>query len=189
MEAVARFTRLVRESPSVDERSGVSARFAIAAVETVAASAERRAAMAGEQAVARVCDLPCITAVLRGKVEFDLSEEGRENAVLEHLLNRAVYDTFHRVFSGVDLGPLTERFSSGAAVESGDLVSAEELLARVGPFTGLAELVKRVAPDSDDDPVSAPGYAAAAVELALEGLYLSRRLSKDTLPHGARYRI
>jgi len=49
-------------------------------------------------------------------------------------------------------------------------VSAEELLARVGPFTGLAELVKRVAPDSDDDPVSAPGYAAAAVELALEGL-------------------
>ncbi|QOS60025.1 sigma 54-interacting transcriptional regulator [Thermobifida fusca] len=189
VEAVARFTRLVRESPSVDERSGVSARFAIAAVETVAASAERRAAMAGEQAVARVCDLPCITAVLRGKVEFDLSEEGRENAVLEHLLNRAVYDTFHRVFSGVDLGPLTERFSSGAAVESGDLVSAEELLARVGPFTGLAELVKRVAPDSDDDPVSAPGYAAAAVELALEGLYLSRRLSKDTLPHGARYRI
>ena len=189
MEAVARFTRLVRESPSVDERSGVSARFAIAAVETVAASAERRAAMTGEQAVARVCDLPCITAVLRGKVEFDLSEEGRENAVLEHLLNRAVYDTFRRVFSGVDLGPLTERFSSGAAVESGDLVSAEELLARVGPFTGLAELVKRVAPDSDDDPVSAPGYAAAAVELALEGLYLSRRLSKDTLPHGARYRI
>jgi len=109
VEAVARFTRLVRESPSVDERSGVSARFAIAAVETVAASAERRAAMTGEQAVARVCDLPCITAVLRGKVEFDLSEEGRENAVLEHLLNRAVYDTFRRVFSGVDLGPLTER--------------------------------------------------------------------------------
>ncbi|MGV2387130.1 MAG UNVERIFIED_CONTAM: sigma 54-interacting transcriptional regulator, partial [Thermobifida fusca] len=54
VEAVARFTRLVRESPSVDERSGVSARFAIAAVETVAASAERRAAMTGEQAVAAV---------------------------------------------------------------------------------------------------------------------------------------
>src|SRR5690606_36191858 len=38
VEAVARFTRLVRESPSVDERSGVSARFAIAALETVAAA-------------------------------------------------------------------------------------------------------------------------------------------------------
>src|SRR5690606_4647440 len=189
VEAVARFTRLVRESPSVDERSGVSARFAIAALETVAAAAERRAALTGERrAVARVCDLPSVTGVLRGKVEFDVSEEGREAAVLEHLLRRAVYDTFRRVLGGVDLGPLTERFSSGATVESGELVGAEELLKRVGPFTGLAELVKRVAPDGDDDPAAAPGYAAAAVELALEGLYLSRRLSKDALPDGARYR-
>ena len=44
VEVVARFTRQVRESPSVDSRSGVSARFAIAAAETVAASALRRAA-------------------------------------------------------------------------------------------------------------------------------------------------
>ncbi|MEY9213795.1 magnesium chelatase subunit I [Thermobifida halotolerans] len=189
VEVVARFTRLVRESPSVDERSGVSARFAIAALETVAASAERRAALAGEQrAVARVCDLPSVVATLRGKVEFDVSEEGRESDVLGHLLRRAVYDAFRRVLGGVDLGPLTERFSSGATVESGELVGAEELLKRVGPFTGLAELVKRVAPDGDDDPAATPGYAAAAVEFALEGLYLNRRLSKDTLPDGARYR-
>ena len=31
LEVIARFTRLVRESPAVDQRSGVSARFAIAA--------------------------------------------------------------------------------------------------------------------------------------------------------------
>src|SRR6266487_2991802 len=41
LEVLARFTRAVRESPSVDQRSGVSARFAIAAAETVAASALR----------------------------------------------------------------------------------------------------------------------------------------------------
>ena len=44
----ARFARAVRDAPQVDQRSGVSARFAIAGVETVAASAVRRAAINGE---------------------------------------------------------------------------------------------------------------------------------------------
>ena len=52
VEVIARFTRLVRESPTVDSRSGVSARFAIAAAEGAAASAVRRAALA-EAAAAR----------------------------------------------------------------------------------------------------------------------------------------
>src|SRR6266702_2221247 len=38
VEVIARFTRLVRASPAVDARSGVSARFAIAAAESAAAS-------------------------------------------------------------------------------------------------------------------------------------------------------
>ncbi|MFD0886647.1 sigma 54-interacting transcriptional regulator, partial [Streptosporangium algeriense] len=42
VEVIARFTRLVRESTAVDARSGVSARFSIAAAETAAASAVRR---------------------------------------------------------------------------------------------------------------------------------------------------
>ncbi|MDP9428043.1 MAG: sigma 54-interacting transcriptional regulator, partial [Actinomycetota bacterium] len=90
LEVVARFTRLVRDSPQVDQRSGVSARFAVAAAETVAASAVRRAAVTGEQsAVARVCDLPSVVPASRGKVEFEAAEEGRELEVLAHLLRRA----------------------------------------------------------------------------------------------------
>ena len=45
LEVLARFARDVRESPSVDPRSGVSARFAIAAAETVAAAALRRSGL------------------------------------------------------------------------------------------------------------------------------------------------
>src|ERR1700744_3924118 len=52
IEIIARFTRLVRESPAVDSRSGVSARFAIAAAESAAASAVRRSAR-GESTPAR----------------------------------------------------------------------------------------------------------------------------------------
>ena len=95
VEVVARFTRVVRESPAVDTRSGVSARFGVAATETVAASALRRSAITGETpAVARVCDLPSVVATIRGKVEFEVSEEGREIEVLEHLLRKSVAETF-----------------------------------------------------------------------------------------------
>src|SRR6202020_3033172 len=48
IEVIARFTRLVRESPAVDGRSGVSARFAIAAAEGAAAAAVRRTALVSE---------------------------------------------------------------------------------------------------------------------------------------------
>ena len=85
VEVIARFTRGVRESPAVDARSGVSARFAIAAAESAAASAVRRSALAepaAETPVARVCDLPAMVSTLRGKVEFEVSEEGREEEVL-----------------------------------------------------------------------------------------------------------
>ncbi|HET8982206.1 MAG TPA: ATP-binding protein, partial [Pedococcus sp.] len=42
LEVIARFTRGLRESSAVDQRSGVSARFAIAGAESVAGSALRR---------------------------------------------------------------------------------------------------------------------------------------------------
>src|SRR5262249_26562721 len=93
-EVIARITRLVRTSAAVDVRSGVSARFAIAAAEAVVAAAVRRAAISGEQQpVARICDLPAVVSTLRGKVEFEVSEEGREAEVLEHLLRRATAET------------------------------------------------------------------------------------------------
>ncbi|GAA3723306.1 magnesium chelatase subunit I [Spinactinospora alkalitolerans] len=197
VEVVARFTRLVRDSSSVDDRSGVSARFAIAAIETAAASAVRRAALVAEDhPVARVCDLPPVVETLRGKVEFEVSEEGREDEVLRHLLRRATAETFRATLGGVDLGPLIDRFAEGATVESGELVGAAELLRRVGPLPGLAELMARLAPgggvdgdgDAPEGPGEMPGHAAAALEFALEGLYLNRRLSKDTIGGGAVYR-
>src|SRR3954464_4578463 len=90
LEVLARFPRNLRESSSVDQRSGVSARFTIAAAEAVAASALRRAARSGDSdAVARICDIGVVLPTLLGKVEFEMGEEGRERAVLDHLLKLA----------------------------------------------------------------------------------------------------
>lgn len=184
IEAIARFTRLVRESTAVDSRSGVSARFSIAAAETAAASAVRRAALTGEeQVVARVADLPGIVHTLRGKVEFEVSEEGRETEVLAHLLRRAVAETFRGALGGTDLTGLLERFSEGGQVESGTLVPAADLLREIGPVPGLAKIMSGLGIGDES-----PGHAAAALEFALEGLYLLRRLSKDEVNGTTVYR-
>jgi magnesium chelatase subunit I len=185
IDVIARFTRLVRASPAVDSRSGVSARFAIAATESVAAAAVRRAALAGEeQPVARVCDLPGIVGTLRGKVEFEVSEEGREQEVLEHLLRRAVAETFRVMLGNADLSALLDKFSGGGTVESSDLLGAPDLLRRIGEVSGLAKIMERLGADGAES----PGQAAAALEFALEGLYLMRRLSKDSADGSSVYR-
>jgi magnesium chelatase subunit I len=185
VEVIARFTRLVRSSPAVDARSGVSARFAIAAAEAVVAAAVRRAAIAGEdQPVARICDLPAVVSTLRGKVEFEVSEEGREGEVLEHLLRRATADTFRAHLGSADLSGLVARFAEGETVESSDLLPAAELLRRIGEVPGLAKIMERL----DGDGGESFGQAAAALEFALEGLYLMRRLSKDVVDGSAVYR-
>ena len=185
LETVARFTRLVRESPAVDARSGVSARFAVAAAESLAASALRRSAITGETAaVARVGDLPAVVPTLRGKVEFEVSEEGREDDVLQHLLKRAVAETFRARLGGVDLAPLVERLDEGSTIVVGDLVTSEEVLRSVGPLEGLGRLVSAL--EGDDGAAESPGVVASCVETALEGLYLTRRISKDEVPGGSR---
>ncbi len=179
VEVIARFTRGVRESPAVDARSGVSARFAIAAAESAAASAVRRSALAGlteETPVARVCDLPPVVSTLRGKVEFEVSEEGREEELLAALLRRAIADTFRARLGSVDLSGLLAKFEEGGTVESGELVPAADLLRSVGEVPGLAKIMARLGMDGGES----FGHAAAAIEFALEGLYLMRRLSKDS---------
>jgi magnesium chelatase subunit I len=181
-EIIARFARLVRESSHVDQRSGVSARFAIAGMETIAASAVRRAAIAGEiRPVARVVDLPSVVPASRGKVEFADSgsdpDDERELEVLEHLLRQATAQTFRARCAGLDLTGLQEHFSGGETVESGELVPAPALLGQLGTIPKLAELLGRLGVPEGEQSAE---QAAAAVEFALEGLYLTRRLAKDT---------
>lgn len=176
LEIIARLVMELRTSSSVDQRSGVSARFAIAATEGTAASALRRAALTGEaDAVARIGDLADVLPTLRGKVEFEMGEEGRELEVIGHLLRLATAATFRDRVAGSDLSGFTSHFEDGSTVETGDLVPALSLLEQLGTTPGLAAVLERVG--IDEESVS-PGQVAAAVEFILEGLHLTRRLSK-----------
>jgi magnesium chelatase subunit I len=189
IEVIARFTRLVRDSPAVDRRSGVSARFAIAAAESAAASAVRRVALTDgtskDVPVARVCDLIPIVPTLRGKVEFEVSEEGREEELLAAMLRRAIADTFRARLGNADMSGLLAKFDEGGTVEAGELVPASTLLHQAGEVPGLAKIMERLGMDGGES----FGQAAAALEFTLEGLYLMRRLSKDTSGNSSVYRI
>ncbi|MFF1573623.1 sigma 54-interacting transcriptional regulator [Leifsonia sp. NPDC058292] len=177
VEILARFTRNLRESSSVDQRSGVSARFAIAGAETIAAAALHRATSQGEdEAVARVVDLQTAVDVLGGKIEFENGEEGREPEILTHLLRTATADAVREHFRGIDFGPLVAVIEDGAMVVTGEQVTAQQLLDEL-PVLGESELYDDIFDALDADTA---GEQAAAVELALEGLYLARKVGKDT---------
>ena len=177
VEIIARFTRHLRESSAVDQRSGVSARFSIAAAETVAAAALHRATIQGEaEAVARVVDLAGAVDVLGGKVEFETGEEGRERAVLDHLLRTATAETAREAFRGIDFRLLVEALAGGVLVMTGDQVSAADVLDAL-PILGESELYDEVAARVS---AASAGERASALELALEGLYLAKRIGKDS---------
>ena len=178
LEVVARFARAVRESPAVDPRSGVSARFA----DRRGRDGRRRRAAPGRPArrgprpVARVGDAESVTSTLRGKVEFESGEEGREIEILAHLLRTATAETFRARLAGLDLSGFIDLVAEGEIIETGELVPRRRDAppgrhrARAWPrcWTGSAWATRRAA-----------GEAAAGVEFVLEGLHLTRRLAKD----------
>ena len=62
-------------------------------------------------------------------------------------------------------------------VETGELVPAGELLGQLGTVPGLSKVLDRLGYGDD----ASRGQVAAAVEFALEGLHLTRRLDKETV--------
>jgi magnesium chelatase subunit I len=177
LEILARYTRALRQSPAINQTSGVSARFAIAGAETVAAAALRRASVRGEdEAVARIIDLETAVEVLTGKIEFESGEEGHEQAVLDHLLRTATAEAVRAHYHGIDLGPLVAALDGHRTVTTGEQVTAREFLENLPSLnsSGLYdEISGRLGAMND-------GQRAAAIELALEGLYLARRISKES---------
>jgi magnesium chelatase subunit I len=183
-EILAALTAELRRSPQVNNRSGVSVRFSIGNLETLAAAAVRRAAVAGEpEAVPRVCDLPSVLEASSGRVEFDTIEEGREPEILTRALAVSVLHVFRRRLAGFDFVPLLSRFEEGFVAQAGDLLSAGEFLGQFGELRGLGKMMSRLGVEEES-----PGSAAAAVEFALEGLHLSRRLNKQAGERPGEYR-
>ena len=175
LEVLARFTQALRDSPAINQASGVSARFAIAGAETIAAAARHRATVRDEEAIARLIDIQTAVEVLGGKIEFESGEEGREEQILQYLLRTATAQVARTHFGGLDFNPLVEAFDGMHTITTGEHITATEFLAEL-PDIDDSELYDQIAARLDAG--SVPGLRAGAIELALEGLYLAQELSK-----------
>jgi len=180
-EVLAELTRQLRKSSQVNQRSGVSVRYTIGNLETVAASALRRAVRAGEPtAVPRPVDLWAAVGASMGRIEFETLEEGREEWVLEQALKRALVDVYRRRLGAENLSALQQLFEEGLAAETSDVMGAETFLAQFRRVPGLGRIMQRLELTEESRQ-----SAASALEFALEGLHLSKRLTKHTAGPGA----
>lgn len=177
LEILARYTRSLRESSAVNQRAGVSARFAIAGAETIAAGALHRATVRGEEeAVARLVDVESAVEVLGGKIEFESGEEGREWEILEYTLRTSTAEALRATLRTLDFNPLIAALDGSVTISTGANVSAKDFLAGL-PDLGETTLYDDIA---DAFGATSEGSRANAIELALEGLFLSRKIAKDS---------
>jgi magnesium chelatase subunit I len=95
-----RIAMTARESEFVDEKSGVSARLTISAMETLFSAAERRALINREEfAQVRISDFNAILPAITGKIElvYEGEQEGPAQ-VARHLLDKAIRKEFLQYF-------------------------------------------------------------------------------------------
>jgi magnesium chelatase subunit I len=182
-EIVAEITRLARRSPDVNQRSGVSVRASIADYESMLANALRRAIRLNESVVVpRVSDLPYVIPAIGGKIELETVEEGKEEQILEKLIQGAVVTTFNRYFTVAELEDIVTRFKAGITVEVSDSMPSSEYARIFKQVEGLEGAIKKL--NLDDDPAT----LASSLEFVLEGLHLNKRLNKDKIAGRSQYR-
>ncbi len=182
-EIVAEVTRLARRSPDINQRSGVSVRASIANYESLLANAQRRAISVGEtEVVPRVSDLPFVIPAIAGKVEFETVEDGKEEQILDKLIQGAILAVFNRYYSVSDFDELVTRFKSGISVEVGDMMPSANYEKLSKEVEGLSGHVKKL----DANPSAA--VTASIIEFILEGLHLNKRLNKDRVGPTVSYR-
>jgi magnesium chelatase subunit I len=182
-EVIAEISRLARRSPDISQRSGVSVRASVANYEALIANAMRRAIRLGDSVVVpRISDLAYIIPALQGKVEFETVEEGKDEQILDRLIQGAVVSTFNRTLGDAETETVVESFRSGRHVEVGEAMRAAEYQRLLKEIDGLALLVGEITSDER------PEVQASAIEFVLEGLHLNKRLNKDKSTGQALYR-
>jgi magnesium chelatase subunit I len=181
-EVVATLSHLARQSPQINQRSGVSVRLSVANYETLVASAVRRALRLGESvAVPRVSDLDALAASTSGKVEIESIDEGRDGQIIERLLKQAVLAVFKERCPMDQLRAALAGFDEGTVLHTGDDVASSRYATELGALPALAGPVMVLAGSE------APAAVASATEFILEGLHLSKRLNKDSAGTRATY--
>ncbi len=183
-EIVVTISHLARQSPHVNQRSGVSVRLGVSNQEVLIANATRRALRLGEtEVVPRVCDLDALVSSTMGKIELDTLEEGRDEQIVENLVKGALLAVFRQRVPTAELTEVVEAFDGGRVVHTGDDLASSDYISLVAQVPALRTSVTALIGDDES-----PAAVASAIEFVLEGLHLAKRLNKDEAGGRATFR-
>jgi magnesium chelatase subunit I len=197
-----------RKSEFVDQKSGVSARLTISAMENLISNAERRAILLDDDVILpRICDLPHVLPGLTGKVElvFEGEQEGSVK-VSKALVGKAVRETFKRYFpdplrkrqraahegggasrqqgnDDPEYGRIIQWFEAGNKVEISDDMPRDAYFRELDRVKGLRELTRKHMP-SVDEKLELP----SVMEFVLDGLHQNSKIAKDEVDHMTAYK-
>ena len=175
-----------RDSEYVDQKSGVSTRMTITALEQVVSSAERRAILNNEkETTVRVADLYHMVPALTGKIElvYEGEQEGAIS-VAKHILGKAISKMFKAHFPDpqaksedqkTTYKEMMDWFADGNEISISDTLSNKEYKKALDSVKGLKALVKEHA--------SAAGKEEQYIwmDFVLEALHQNSMLSKQDL--------
>ena len=183
---IAVLTHEARNSPHLNQRSGVSVRMSVTNQEAMVANSVRRALKNKEkEAVPRISDLNALIAATAGKVEIESLDEDRDSEIVNQLLNEAVLNVFRDLVPTELHQPIVEAFENLEGISTGEDVISDDYESVVNSdLPALKPAVQAVLEGSNSN---GSAMTASAVELILEGLHLSKRLNKYSLGARASY--
>lgn len=176
-----------RESEYIDQKSGVSTRMTITAMEQMISSAERRALVNNEvEVTVRVTDLFHTVPALTGKLElvYEGEQEGALN-VAKHIIGKAVKRTFGRYFPDPEeqkkqedpsiYQPVLDWFAEGNTLEISDNMPEKTYRKALSGITGLQSIVEeKVIPDHTEEKY-------VFMDFVIEALHQHSMLGKEDL--------
>jgi magnesium chelatase subunit I len=173
-----------RESEYVDEKSGVSARMSISALENLVSSAERRALINGDKKTSvRITDFWGVIPSITGKVElvYEGEQEGPYGVAIE-LINQSIKEAFLESFIDPDkasksdkdpYAPIKSWFAGGNKLELLNDDSEKDFRAKLDKITGLKKMAAGFTSDKDE--------VYYAMELIMHGLAACEAIGKDII--------
>jgi magnesium chelatase subunit I len=183
-----------RESEYIDNKSGVSARLSITALENLLSTAERRALKSGaDKTTLRLSDFMGIIPAITGKVElvYEGEQEGAA-AVAQHLLGDAIHTFFPAYFPKIEklekedvknaYTDIIEWFFAESGFELLDDCSDEEYERILGSIVPLEILIKKYQPQLEKED------KFFMKEFILWGLVEYKKLSKDRFSEGYQFK-
>ncbi|SMO68840.1 sigma 54-interacting transcriptional regulator [Fodinibius sediminis] len=184
-----------RESEYIDQKSGVSTRMTITAMEQLISSAERRALLNNEkETTARITDLFHTVPALTGKLElvYEGEQEGALN-VAKHIIGKAVKHIFANYFPDPELQkrqddrsiyqPVLDWFADGHALEISDQMSSKAYREALSEITGLKQLVENEsrAPSQHEE------ETYVLMDFVVEALHQHSMLGKEDMDNRRSY--